>query len=179
MCHTTHNHDVSKPLQELTSEHTLLWDMSSLWLSSFNLLAATLGDWSSSVLRGRLYSIGEGVSTDCAGEEKREGWYGAVELRTSYTYKGLTGIRDRFFLMGGSTLAGRYSASCFLQGERHTQDAATMRGGSTYFLTCFTSRCVPSCSSWFLELLVSTVGTDGNTMHHPFTQTLYSVTDQH
>lgn len=69
-------------LQELTSGHTLLWDMSSLWLSSFILLAGTLGDWSSSALLGRLYSIGEGVSTDYAGEGKRQEWYDAVETQT-------------------------------------------------------------------------------------------------
>lgn len=68
--------------QELTSGHTLLWDMSSLWLSSFILLAATLGDWSSSALLGRLYSIGEGVSTDYAGEGKSKEWYDAVETQT-------------------------------------------------------------------------------------------------
>jgi len=56
--------------------------MSSLWLSSFILLAATLGDWSSSALLGRLYSIGEGVSTDYAGEGKSKEWYDAVETQT-------------------------------------------------------------------------------------------------
>ena len=28
----------------------------------------------------------------------------------------------------------------------------------TYFLTCFTSKCVPSLSSWFLELMANTAG---------------------